>query len=317
MIKGQQQNNRGIGLVISAMTIFSVQDVIIKLLSDDVSLFQILFYRSVLGILLILSFQKFMGQPIRLWTAYPGLSLYRGVVFFFGYGTFYFAQSKIPIANATVIFMVSPFLITIMSIVVLGSSVGVRRWVAMLAGFSGVIFIARPETGEFNWVYLLPLLVAVLYTASILIAKKTADKDTVYQQIIVMYLVTTVLSGLMGLFFGDGSLASLGISGIELLSRPWQFDSSALNLYLVLVTGIGTTGFLLLHGAYRIADPAVISPYEYSGLATVLILSFMIFGDVPSVFETVGMVLIVGAGIYTFYRERIQGQAAATEATLR
>ena len=132
-----------------------------------------------------------------------------------------------------------------------------------------------------------------------------------------MYLVTTVLSGLMGLFFGDGSLASLGISGIEFLSRPWQFDSSALNLYLVLVTGIGTTGFLLLHGAYRIADPAVISPYEYSGLATVLILSFVIFRDVPSVFETVGMVLIVGAGIYTFYRERIQGQAAATEATLR
>ena len=157
----------------------------------------------------------------------------------------------------------------------------------------------------------------MLYTTSILIAKKTADKDTVYQQIIVMYLVTTVLSGLMGLFFGDGSLASLGISGIEFLSRPWQFDSSALNLYLVLVTGIGTTGFLLLHGAYRIADPAVISPYEYSGLATVLILSFMIFGDMPSVFETVGMMLIVGAGIYTFYRERIQGQAAAAEATLR
>ena len=132
MIKGQQQNNRGILLVISAMTIFSVQDVIIKLLSDDVSLFQILFYRSLLGILLILSFQKFIGQPIRLWTAYPGLSLYRGVAFFFGYGTFYFAQSKIPIANATVIFMVSPFLITIMSIVVFGSSVGMRRWGAML-----------------------------------------------------------------------------------------------------------------------------------------------------------------------------------------
>ena len=73
----------------------------------------------------------------------------------------------------------------------------------------------------------------------------------------------------------------------------------------------------MLHGAYRIADPAVISPYEYSGLATVLILSFMIFGDVPSVFETVGMALIVGAGIYTFYRERIRGQAAAAEAALR
>ena len=317
MIKGQQQNNRGIVLVISAMTVFAVQDVIIKLLSVDVSLFQILFYRSLLGILLILSFQKFMGQPIRLWTAYPGLSLYRGVAFFFGYGTFYFAQSKIPIANATVIFMVSPFLITIMSIVVFGSSVGARRWAAMLIGFSGVIFIARPETGEFNYIYLLPLSVAVLYATSMMIAKKTADKDTVYQQIIVMYLVTTVLSGLMGLFFGDGSLASLGIHGIEFLSHPWQLENIAVSLTLVVIALIGTTGFLLLHSAYRVADPAVISPYEYSGLATVLMLSFMIFGDVPSVFETTGMVLIVGAGIYTFYRERIQGQDAAAEATLR
>ena len=64
MIQGQQQNGRGIVLVISAMTIFSVQDVIIKLLSDDVSLYQILFFRSLIGILLILGFQKIIGEPI-------------------------------------------------------------------------------------------------------------------------------------------------------------------------------------------------------------------------------------------------------------
>ncbi len=119
-------------LVIGAMTIFSVQDIIIKLLSGDISLFQILFYRSSLGILLILIFQKIIGEPIRLWTAYPGLSLYRGITFFIAYSSFYFAQSKVPIANATVIFMVSPYFITIMSIVVFGSSVGVGRWVALV-----------------------------------------------------------------------------------------------------------------------------------------------------------------------------------------
>jgi drug/metabolite transporter (DMT)-like permease len=317
VIKGQQQNGRGIMLVIGAMTIFSVQDIIIKLLSGDISLFQILFYRSSLGILLILIFQKIIGEPIRLWTAYPGLSLYRGITFFIAYSSFYFAQSKVPIANATVIFMVSPYFITIMSIVVFGSSVGVRRWVAMVVGFSGVLFIARPETGDFNWVYVLPLLVAILYSTSILIAKKTAEKDTVYQQIIVMYLVTTVLSGLMGLVFGDGSLVSLGIKGIEFLSHPWRIESGSINFYLLLITAIGTSGFLLLHSAYRIADPAVISPYEYSGLAVVIVLAFIVFGDVPSTSEVIGMVLIVGAGVYVFYRERIQGQQDAAEATLR
>jgi drug/metabolite transporter (DMT)-like permease len=61
----------------------------------------------------------------------------------------------------------------------------------------------------------------------------------------------------------------------------------------------------------------VISPYEYSGLAAVLILGFIVFGEVPSAHDGVGMLLIVGSGIYLFYRERIQGQDSAAEATLR
>ena len=135
MIKSEQQNGRGIVLVISAMTIFSVQDVIIKLLSDDVSLYQILF-RSLIGILLILVFQKIIGEPIKLWTAYPDCP-YIGESLFSFVTRRFISPSQKPIANATVLFLVSPFFITIMSIFVFGSSVGVRRWVAMLVGFFG------------------------------------------------------------------------------------------------------------------------------------------------------------------------------------
>ena len=110
MASNVQQNSRGILLVILAMSVFSIQDVLIKFISSNVSLFQILFYRSVIGALLIIIFQRAIGQTIRLWTAYPALSLLRGVFFFFGYSAFYFAQSKMPIANATVLFLVSPFL---------------------------------------------------------------------------------------------------------------------------------------------------------------------------------------------------------------
>ena len=115
MTSNVQQNSRGILLVILAMSVFSIQDVLIKFISSNVSLFQILFYRSVIGALLIIIFQRAIGQTIRLWTAYPALSLLRGVFFFFGYSAFYFAQSKMPIANATVLFLVSPFFITILS----------------------------------------------------------------------------------------------------------------------------------------------------------------------------------------------------------
>ncbi len=82
MTKDVQQNSRGILLVILAMSVFSIQDVLIKFISSNVSLFQILFYRSVIGALLIIIFQRAIGQTIRLWTAYPALSLLRGVFSF-------------------------------------------------------------------------------------------------------------------------------------------------------------------------------------------------------------------------------------------
>ncbi|MEK9785934.1 MAG: DMT family transporter [Gammaproteobacteria bacterium] len=317
MSAGQQQNARGIFLVVLAMSVFAVQDVLIKFLSTDVSLFQILFFRSTLGILLIVMFQRATGKGIKLWTAYPFLSITRGILFFIGYSAFYFTQSKIPIANATVLFLVSPFFITMMSIYIFGSSVGLRRWFAMLIGFSGVVIIAQPEAGEFDWLYLLPVGVAFAYAISMMIAKTTAEKDTVYQQIIVMYIVTATLAGITGILFGDGSIADWGISGIEFVSHPWRMDILSINLYLLAVAVVGTSAFILLTGGYRIADPAVISPYEYSGLAAVLILGFIVFGEVPSAHDGVGMLLIVGSGIYLFYRERIQGQDNAAEATLR
>ena len=70
-------------------------------------------------------------------------------------------------------------------------------------------------------------------------------------------------------------------------------------------------------GAFNVAIVPDKSCSVNSGLASVLILGFLVFGDVPSLSEMIGMVLIVGAGIYLFYRERVQGQDAAAEATLR
>ena len=114
-------SRRGVFLVVIAMTIFSVQDVFIKLLSDDISLFQVLFCRSSIGVLLIAGYLRFTGQRLQLGTAYPLLSIIRGLLFFLGYSAFYFGQSKVPIANATVLFLVSPFFITILSIFAFGS----------------------------------------------------------------------------------------------------------------------------------------------------------------------------------------------------
>tara|TARA_B110000503_G_scaffold57288_1_gene91702 strand:+ start:1366 stop:2307 length:942 start_codon:yes stop_codon:yes gene_type:complete len=312
-----EDDKKGIILVVAAMTIFVVQDILIKFLSDDISMFQIMFCRSIIGVLLISTYLKLSNKPLNFGTNYPFLSTCRGLLFFLGYSAFYFAQSKVPIANAMVLFLVSPFFITIMSIIVFGSLVGISRWITMIIGFSGVIVIAQPEAGEFNFYYLLPVVCAFTYAASMMIAKFTAEKDDVFQQIIFMYLVTATVSGALGLGIGDGRFNTTEYAGYEFLTQGWHFDQIFI-LWAVFAIGIvGTSGFLLLTTAYRIADPAKVSPFEYSGLIATMLGGFIFWGDIPSMKEALGMMLIVGSGLILFYREHLRHQTIASEAPLR
>ena len=312
-----ESNRKGIFLVIIGMTIFSVQDVLIKLLSDELALFQILFFRSTVGIVIIIAYQKIIHEPVRLTTAYPLLTVCRGLMFFFGYSAFYFAQSKMPIATATVLFMISPIFITVTSIYFFKSQVGYRRWLSMLVGFVGVVLICQPETGQFNFYYLIPICVALAYAFTVIVMKKTADKDTLYQQMLLAYLIMGLLSGITGLLFGDGRLDTAENSEIAFITRSWQFSDIKRIFILFTISVLGSVGLLILMGAYRVSDPAVISPYEYSLLIWMILLGYLVWGDVPSVNIAIGMVLIVGAGIYIFYREQIRGESVASEASLR
>ena len=294
-------NRKGIFFVIGAMTILAIQDVLIKLVSNELSLIQIQFFRSTIGIAVIIGYQAIIHEPIRLTTAYPLLTVCRGLMFFFGYSAFYFSQSKMPIATMTVLFLVSPFFITLTSIYFFKSQVGYRRWTSILIGFVGVVLICQPETGQFNFYYLIPIIVALSYAFSIIIVKKTADRDTLYQQMILTYLIMGLLSGITGLLFGDGRFDTAENSEVAFIVRSWQFVDIESTFKLFTISVLGSVGLLVLMGAYRVADPAVISPYEYSLLIWMILFGYLFWGDIPSFNIAIGMVLIVGAGIFIFY----------------
>ena len=298
------------------MTILAIQDVLIKLVSDELSLFQIQFFRSTIGIAVIIGYQAIIHEPIRLTTAYPLLTVCRGLMFFFGYSAFYFAQSKMPIATMTVLFLVSPFFITLTSIYFFKSQVGYRRWISILIGFVGVVLICQPEAGQFNFYYLIPIIVALSYAFSVIIVKKTADRDTLYQQMILAYLIMGLLSGITGLLFGDGRFDTAENSEVAFIVRSWQFVDIESTFKLFTISVLGSVGLLVLMGAYRVADPAVISPYEYSLLIWMILLGYLVWGDVPSFNIAIGMVLIVGAGIYMFYRERIKSESVDSDTSV-
>lgn len=312
-----EKNRTGVFLIIIGMTIFSIHDSFIKVLSTDISLIQIQFVRSSIAVLTILIYLKLTKQPFVFRTGYPFLTLVRGLLSFFGYSAFYLAQSKMPIANISVLFLTSPFFITIISIYFFDSRVGWRRWLAMVIGFCGVIFICSPEGGQLNLYYVIPVLVAVAYALSVILAKKTADKDTLYQTIVFQHLIAGSIAAVLGLTFGDGRFDNEKYSEIEFVVRAWSLGDPSIMLSLIGLSVVGVGGFGFLLQAYRVADPAVVSPYEYTFLIWMVLWGYLIWGDIPSVIEATGMLLIVGAGVYMFYREQIRNQELAVDTTLR
>jgi drug/metabolite transporter (DMT)-like permease len=187
----------------------------------------------------------------------------------------------------------------------------------MVIGFCGVVFICSPEGGKLNLYYVIPVLVAIAYALVVILAKKTADKDTLYQTIVFQYLIAGSISLVLGLAFGDGRFNNEQYSEIEFVVRAWSLDDPSIILSLVGLSIVGVAGFGLLLQAYRIADPAVVSPYEYSFLIWMILWGYLFWGDIPSLSEAAGMLLIVGAGIYMFYREQIRNQELSIDTTLR
>ncbi len=288
------------------MTISSIQDTLIKLLSDDLSIFQIQFFRSLLGIGVIILVQIVLRQPVMFTTAYPVLSILRGIMFFCLYSLFYFAQSKIPIASATVLYLANPFFTTLIAILLFKSNVGYKHWLIIIVGFFGVVLICQPNTGAFNSYYLLPLLTALLYSLIVSITKLTSEKDNLFQQLFYMYLITVLLSGLAGIAVGDGRFDTTEHVQIRFLVRGWELFELNAVIWLLAIAVIGTTAHAFFLAAYRVADPSVISPYEYTLLPLMVWWGYLFWSETPSFEALIGMLLIVGSGLTLFYNEQVK-----------
>jgi drug/metabolite transporter (DMT)-like permease len=307
----------GILLIILGMSLFSIQDVTIKVLAEDGSLLQILVMRGFIGTAFISAFLYISGRPIKFTTAYPLLTCIRATLFFFGFMSFYIALSLMPIAEATALFFVSPFFITILSKIFLGNDVGWYRIAAILTGFIGTFLIVKPSTGNFQWAYILPLLTALSYSISMILAKYTREKDTVFQQTIHMYIasiicgtLTLIMASLMGWSFD-------GVQGLDYVFRPWVFDDLIILSAVIMISMVATIGTLCLISAYRISQPPVIAPFEYTMLVISISIGLLFFGEVPDIYSVLGMLIIVASGLFIFIREQVRGIPLAIKIRMR
>ncbi len=316
-MSAQNNNPKGIFFILIAMIVFSVQDGIMKHIYNFVSLYEIYLIRTLISFVLILLFLIITKKPIVFKSQYPLLTFTRVILFFFGFSSFYVSLTVLPLGTATALFFVTPFLITIFAHFFLKEEIGLRRWSAVVVGFIGVYVTLNPDFSNFNYLSLLPILCAFCYSLSMIIIKKTSDKDSVYTQTFTFYIGAIILSIIFYFIIGDGQYNVSDHPASQFIFREWFVDFNS-NILLMAATGVtATIAFLFLFTAYSIASPAVVSPFEYSILFWSPLVGWLYFDEIPSLNTVIGILIIASSGVYIFMREKAQNQSIATEKPLR
>ena len=229
----KNNNPRGIILILLAMMVFSVQDGIMKHIFNFVSLYEVYLIRTLVSFFLILSFLIITKKPIVFKTQYPLLTFCRVILFFFGFSSFYISLTVLPLGFATALFFVTPFLITIFAHFFLKEKIGIRRWSAVAVGFIGVYITLNPDFNNFNYLSLLPILCAFCYSLSMIIIKKTSDKDSVYTQTFTFYIGAIIFSIIFYFVIGDGKFNTTGHPAAQFIFREWFVSIENSILFMV------------------------------------------------------------------------------------
>ncbi|MDQ2067719.1 DMT family transporter [Xinfangfangia sp. CPCC 101601] len=289
----------GLLCVIGGIAIFSLQDVVLKSISGAYPLHQAMVLRSLTAIPCLLLFVRIFDGPLSTLFA-PGWwkLLARGALNFSAYCLYYLGLASMPMGEVVAINFVGPLVITLAAWVMLGERVAPRALVAIFFGFSGVLMIVRPGAETFQPAALLPMCGASCYAISMVMTRKWAGVGSAASMAVWSNSCFMVLALILSAMFWQGSSGKGLHPAMAFLTRGWAMPP-ALDLILMLSCGVvASIGMVLLNYAYRIAPSGAIAPMEYSYMFWALLWGWSFFGEVPDTAGLLGMLIIVGAGLF-------------------
>ncbi|MDR3528962.1 MAG: DMT family transporter [Rhodopila sp.] len=285
---------RAIVLAVSATVLFGSADTISKYLSGSLPIVEFIWIRYVLFLMMamILAGRR-PRRSVR--PRNPGLQVIRGLCVVGSSVLFVYGVRRMTMAQATTISFLSPILVTILSIPLLGETVGPRRWAAVAAGTLGMLVVVRPGMGGFQPAALFGIAGAFCWALALIITRKIATTDAAQ---------TTVLwSAAIG-----AAILTLLLPFEAVWPNTWQMG---LSLVLGVLASIGQWLVILAH---RLAPASLLAPFFYSQLLWVAGLGFLVFGNLPDAWTLTGAGIIIASGLYTAHRERIRARLVREDA---
>ena len=285
-------NMRGALFMSLSMAGFTFNDSIVKLLTNDMNVAQVILLRGAVASLLIylLARQRRALRPLRIlldpWVAIRVIGELGGTL------TFLVGLSHIPLANASAILQALPLAVTMAAALFLSEPVGWRRWGAILTGFVGVLIIVRPGLEGFS-PYALMIVGTVIFAAVRDIATRKIN------------------AAIPSLFLSTVTAAGVAVAGLVLIGPMggWSSVSAADFGLICLAACLLLVGYQFIIMSMREGEISFIAPFRYTSFIWALLLGMVVFGEYPDAFMIAGGVIVIGSGLYTLYRERIRSTA--------
>jgi drug/metabolite transporter (DMT)-like permease len=276
----------GIGLVSLTYLLFSLLDGSAKWLVGTLPVIVVVWLRFVTHVL----FAGIVLFPVRglalIRTRHLRWHVLRALMFVAMTGINFWALQYLQLTVTSSIFFSVPLMIALASAPLLGEKLDAGRWVAILAGFAGVLVIVRPGGAEFHPAMLASVLNAMLYAAFMLMTRRLAAYESPET---IQYLPAVG--------------AAIGLAPFALAA--WQSPEGWLEWTVACLPGVlGGCGHYLLALAHRYAPASVIAPFLYQQVIYMALFGYLVFGDVPSPAVWIGAAIVIASGLYLFARER-------------
>lgn len=290
--------------VAAGVSIFSIQDVIVKALSGIYPVHQIVVLRSVVALPVLACIAVAEGGG-RLNLHRVALHIVRGVLLYISYTGYYLGLAHLPIANALALYFTVPLFVAALGLPILGERVRAQSWGAIGVGFLGVLVIARPGLGSAEPAILLPIGAALAYSVSALLARRLGTTESGVAMALTATAVYVVGGALTAAALaGVDRPAPTAHSSVRFLLNPWVWPT-ALDCGLLAICGlIAALGFFFLGQGYRLAEANRAAPFEYAALPWGMLWGYLFFGNLPDAPMIIGAAVIMGAGLYTLEGER-------------
>ncbi len=280
-------NLRGSLLMVAAMAGFAVEDAIIKFLAGVMPAGQVMVVIGLGGALFFSLAAARRGFSLLSPEALRGAVLVRNLAEMVSAAFIVSAISLVPLAVVTAILQAMPLAVTLGAALFLREPVGWRRWSAVLVGFAGVLLILRPGSVQFEPAALLAVAGVVGLTIRDLATRQVpARVDSL--QVSGWAFVMVIPAGL-------GLMAVTASAPVMPAPLHWA--------WLVATVGAGIVAYAALVGATRLGDMSVTTPFRYSRLVFAMAIGVAFFGERPDAATLVGSAMVVGAGLYTLWRE--------------